>query len=167
MDFLKTIACAILFACLFSSCKYFVILTNSIDIGFWFPIPKSININCVCFGWVEVQVNQIQLLINVLIVSLMIRYCAWMLRVLKSNGKHWKMFEYHQNMWTRWGCLPNWDPMGQSTVLYSRCLEAILRFQKMFNKKTLYNNSSKVYALLHTHLVWRLDLFRMLPGRQM
>lgn len=70
-------------------------------------------------------------------------------------------------MRTRRRCVLNWNPMGKPAILLVGRIEAVLCVQKMLDEKIVPNNSSKVYAILHTHLVWRLDMLGMLPRRQM
>lgn len=168
MDPLKSIVCAILFASLISSCEYFVKFS-----GFWannLLLDSDSQYHCYWISCVLVWFHwwsYFREITNDLIVFfLIIRHRAGMLRVFKSNGKHWKVFEYNQNMWTRWGCLSHRNSMGKSAVLHSRRPQTVLRLETVFHEETVHNDSSKVHALLHTHLVWGLDLLRVLPGRQ-
>lgn len=95
------------------------------------------------------------------------RYCHGMLCLFKSNRKFRKVLEYNQNVRTRRRCVSDGNSLGKSSVLHFGSIETILCFQAMLNQILVFKNSSKIYALLHSHLVRGLDMFRVLSRRPM
>lgn len=90
-----------------------------------------------------------------------------MLCLFKSNRKFRKMLEYNQNLWTRRRCVSDGNSLGKSSVLHIGCIETILCFEAMLNQILVFENTSKIYALLHSHLVRGLDVFWVLSRRPM
>lgn len=55
--------------------------------------------------------------------------------------------------------------MGQSAVLLSRRPQTVLRLETLLHEEAVPTDPVQVHALLHTHLVRGLVLFRLLSRR--
>jgi len=62
------------------------------------------------------------------------------------------------------GYLPNWSSLGKYPVLVTNRREAVLRDQAMCYQRKLWEDTLIVHAILPSHLVWRLEVCRMLSG---
>lgn len=95
------------------------------------------------------------------------RFSPRVLRMFQSDRQCGKMSKHNQNLRTGRRRLFIRNTMGKSTVLFARCLEAVLRFEAVLDQTDVRKNSKPLHEILYTHLVRGLDVFRMLPGRSL
>lgn len=87
--------------------------------------------------------------------------------VLQPNGQHRKVPQHHQNLRILWECLRHRDPLGQSALLLRGSPKAVLCLKALHDQGAVSVQEEAIHAtVLHSHLVRRLGLQRVLPGRQ-
>lgn len=77
------------------------------------------------------------------------------------------MSEHNSYVWTRRRCLLDGNSLGQPAVLFTRRSQTVLCVETLLHQTIVPAYSQQIHAILHTYLVWGLDVFRMLPRRSL